>query len=64
LNIQKGETEKQSRILMMFQAEKLDAETDLLKLEKSAADTLGNLGRTAGQLKPAVDILRSILLRK
>ena len=64
LNIQKGETEKQARLLMMFQAQKLDAETSLLKLEKDAADTLGNLGRTAGQLKPAVDVLRSLILRK
>lgn len=64
LNIQKGLTEQQSRALMLQQAVKLDAETDLLKLEKDAADTLGNLGRTAGQAKPAVDILRSLILRK
>lgn len=64
LNIQKGLTEQQSRALMLQQAIKLDAETDLLKLEKDAADTLGNLGRTAGQAKPAVDIIRSLILRK
>ena len=64
LNIQRGLTEQQSRALMLQQAYKLEAETDLLKLEKDAADTLGNLGRTAGQAKPAVDILRSLILRK
>lgn len=63
LNIQHGKTAEQSRLLMFHQAMKLDAETDLLNLDKKAADDLGNLGREAGQLKPAFDILRGLIRR-
>lgn len=61
LNIQRGMTEQQSRALMLQQAYKLDAETDLLKLDKEAADKFNNMGRNMGQAKPFFDILNSVI---
>lgn len=61
LNIEQGKTQAQSRELMYFQAQKLLAETKLLDLDAQAASQLGNIGREAGQLKPVVDILMSVL---
>lgn len=60
LNIEQGKTQAQSRDLMYFQAQKLNAETDLLKLDMKAAEQLGNIGREMGQLKPVIDILLQI----
>lgn len=53
------ETEKRANLRAMIS--KLNAETDLLNLDKQAAEDLGNIGREAGQLKPIVDILRSFI---
>jgi len=61
LNIEQGKTQAQSRELMYFQAQKLAAETKLLDLDAQAAAQLGNIGREAGQLKPVIDILMSVL---
>lgn len=61
LNIEKGKSEQQSRMLMLMQAHKLNAETDLLHLDKDAADKFGNMGRQAGQAKPVFDILNAII---
>lgn len=61
LNIEQGKTQEQSRRLMYAQALKLNSETDLLNLDIKAAKELGNIGREAGQLKPVIDILMSIL---
>lgn len=60
LNIEQGKTQAQSRDLMYFQAQKLNAETDLLKLDMKAAEQLGNIGREMGQLKPIIDILLQV----
>lgn len=40
---------------------KIKSETKLLDLDYQAADSLGNIGREAGQLKPIVDVLLQVL---
>lgn len=62
-NIEKGMTEAASRQFMVVQAHKLNAETDLLELDKKAAETLDNLGRNSRELKPVIDVLLSLIRR-
>jgi len=57
LNMQKGLTEAQSREVMLKTIQKLTKETELLDFDISAAESVGNLGREAGQLKPVIDLL-------
>jgi len=47
--------------VLMQTVKKLKAETDLLDLDVDAAKSLDNIGRESRQLKPIVDIIRSIL---
>lgn len=61
LKLQQGMSQQQVRDQLRAAIAKLDAETDLLKLDYEAARDLGNIGREAGQLKPVVDILRSVI---
>jgi len=61
LKLQQGMSQQQVRDQLRAAIAKLDVETDLLKLDRSAAEDLGNIGREAGQLKPVVDILRSVI---
>lgn len=61
LNKQRGLTEEQSRSLMYTQALKIFKETDLLNLDISAASKMENIGREAGQLRPIIEILMSVI---
>lgn len=47
--------------LLTQQAQQIISQTKLTNLDVSAAEDLGNIGREAGQLKPVVDILKSLL---
>lgn len=61
LMLQQGLTQQQVRDHYRTLISKLKAETKLLDLDFDAADALGNIGREAGQVKPLVDVLRSLL---
>lgn len=61
LLLEQGMSQQQVRDHLRAVISKLNAETSLLDLDKEAADSLGNIGRESGQLKPVFDILRSIL---
>lgn len=61
LNDQKGMTEQQNRDLMRAQIKKIAEETDLLKLDKAAADQFNNLGRNMKELRPIIDILKHFI---
>lgn len=61
LKAQQGETQSSIRKHMDAQISKLRSETKILGFDIDAAGSLGNLGRETQQLKPAFDILRSLL---
>jgi len=54
-------TEAQRQTVLQNQAKLILAQTGLAHLDLKAAESFGNLGREAGQLKPVVDIIRSLL---
>lgn len=64
LNFQKGATEEQIREQMRATIAKLRTETSLNLLDIKAAESLGNIGRESGQLRPFIDILKGIILNK
>ena len=61
LAIEQGATQGWVRSQLSAAISKLNSENDLLRLDISAADKVSNLGREAGQLKPVIDIIVSIL---
>lgn len=60
---QKGLSEIEVRNQLRASVAKLASETDLLKLDKEAADKFDNFGREAGQLRPFFDILKGFIRR-
>lgn len=56
-----GNSYEASMKMMQETAKKLVQETKLLKLDVQAAESLGNIGREFGQLKPIVDVLIKLL---
>lgn len=63
LNLQKGMTEAQTRAVMTAQIGKILKETELLDFDVSSAESLGNLGRETGQLKPVIDLILRAMKR-
>ena len=61
LDREKAQTEQMTRLQLRAIISKVDAETDLLKLDKAAADKFENIGREAGQLKPVFDVLAAFI---
>jgi len=61
LAIEQGATQGWVRSQLSAAISKLNSENELLRLDISAADQVSNLGREAGQLKPIIDIIVSIL---
>ena len=61
LAMQQGATQGWVRSQLSAAISKLNSENELLRLDISAADQVSNLGREAGQLKPVIDIIVSIL---
>jgi hypothetical protein len=58
---EQGLTQSTVRSQLFALIGKLKSETKLLDLDYQAADSLGNIGREAGQLKPIVDVLLQVL---
>jgi len=56
-----GNSYEASMKMMQETAKKLVQETKLLKLDVQAAESLGNIGRESGQLKPIVEVLIKLL---
>lgn len=54
-------TEAQRQVVLQNQARLIIAQTGLANLDINAAQAFNNLGREAGQLKPVVDMLKSLL---
>ena len=54
-------TESQRYHQIQALVRKIDAESDLLDLDKQAADRLENLGRTSKELAPIVQVILSVL---
>jgi hypothetical protein len=63
LAAQKGETEVSIRKQIAATVSKIKSETKLVDLDVDAAQSLDNIGRESRQLKPIVDIVRSIFGR-
>jgi len=61
LAIEQGATQGWIRSQLSAAISKLNSENELLRLDISAADQVSNLGREAGQYKPVIDIIVSIL---
>ena len=61
LFLEQGATQGWVRSQLSAVISKLNSENELLRLDISAADQVSNLGREAGQLKPVIDIIVSIL---
>jgi hypothetical protein len=63
LNVAFQETQSKikAREVMDATIRKIKSETTLLNLDASAAEDLDNLGRRSQQLKPIVDIIRSVI---
>lgn len=58
-----GLTQEQMAVQLKWLARKAMLDGDLVNLDVKAAESLGNLGREAGQLKPLIDIVLQILPR-
>lgn len=61
LQEQQGLSEENRRALLYQQAQQIVAQTQLHNLDLKAAQDLGNVGRSMGQLKPIFDILIDII---
>jgi hypothetical protein len=61
LMLEQGLTQVTVRNQLSALIGKLKSETKLLDLDYQAADSLGNIGREAGQLKPIIDVLLQVL---
>lgn len=62
LNLERGMSEQQSRLLMQFQAGKLKSETDLLDFDIDAIKKMDNFGREYKQYAPIIDLIKAIFL--
>jgi len=63
LMYQQGATQQSVRQQLEAIVQKIDAETDLLKLDIKAAEMLDNLGRESKQLLPVVEVLKMFIRR-
>lgn len=63
LFVQQGMTQSEVRDQLRALISKLKSETKLLDLDVQAAESLDNVGRETGQLKPFFDIVRSLIKR-
>jgi hypothetical protein len=61
LMAQQGESQAKQRQVMSATIQKLNSETDLLKLDAAAAAKFDNLGREAKQYAPIVDLIKEIV---
>lgn len=62
LLIAQGQTQAEATSQMKWLAVKTMLEGDLVNLDVKASQQLSNIGREATQLKPVIDILRSIIM--
>lgn len=61
VNQERGITEGQQRAVMTQTIKNLEKDGTLMQLDIDAARALDNLGRTSKELKPVVDMLKSVL---
>lgn len=64
LMTQQNFTEQAKQALMRSQVSKITEETQIANYEVQAIESLSNLGKETSQVKPLIDILRSILMRR